>query len=69
MSMNSIFTRVPDAPLAYDICRCNGVGCMIKEKCLRYTNRDTGPRTPLCVNLCGDTAYKSAFISNMVEHK
>jgi hypothetical protein len=33
--------------LPFDIERCHGANCAIREQCARYTNRDNvGPRSP-----------------------
>jgi len=39
--------------LAYDICRCAGVGCSKKEQCLRHTDvPPDGVRYSMCAALC-----------------
>jgi len=41
--------------LAYDICRCAGVGCAKKEQCLRHTDvPPEGVRYSMCAALCVD---------------
>jgi len=41
--------------LAYDICRCAGVGCAKKEQCLRHTDTPPdGVRYSMCAALCTD---------------
>jgi hypothetical protein len=47
--------------LAYDVSRCLGVECVVREGCLRYTERDNyGERTPFSQQLCDYTTPGAA---------
>lgn len=52
--------------LPYDYARCQGVECVVREGCLRYTSlNDMGPRTPVSEQLCvydKDQPIQNSFI-------
>lgn len=52
--------------LPYDFSRCQGVECVVREGCLRYTAlKDMGPRTPIMEQMCvydKDKPLQSSFI-------
>ena len=55
----------PDPPehhLPYDVCRCQSHSCVKKERCLRYTDTNYGPRTPVSYNLCDGSVIYPFFI-------